>query len=231
MSTSTLLRGPVPSSPETPFSCRRLASGESEAGASLIAQGFEEHSAHEHSLYVGKLPGPLQQRFRDTFEALWSLHPTHHHEIKQPFTGRRIPLRRWQQAYERDYAYTGSVNEAAALPELLAPALEWAKSTVDPRLDGLLLNWYQAEEGHYIGPHRDSTQGLVVGTPIVTISLGAERLFGIQPYRGSGRVGFTSPHGTVFVLPWETNLGVRHEVPHFQRDRGQRISITLRAFQ
>jgi alkylated DNA repair dioxygenase AlkB len=186
---------------------------------------------HGHSLYVGTLPGPLRQLFHNFFEAVWSLHPAAHHEVTQPFTGRRIPLRRWQQAYERDYAYTGSVNGAEALPELLAPALAWARSTVDTRLDGLLLNWYQAEEGHYIGPHRDSTKGLVVGAPIVTISLGAERTFRIRPYRGRGWVDFPSPHGTVFVVPWETNLGVRHEVPRFRRDRGQRISITLRAFQ
>ena len=202
----------------------------SQIEASVTAAGLEEHRPHGYPLYVGALPQELTQLFRDSFDALWSLHPADYHEVTQPFTGRRIPLPRWQQAYERDYEYTGSVNAALPLPELLAPSLAWARSAVDPRLNGLLLNWYEAKEGHYIGPHRDSTKGLVFGTPIVIISLGAERTFRIRPHRGRGRVDFPSVHGTVFVVPWQTNLGTRHEVPRFRRDRGQRISITLRAF-
>jgi hypothetical protein len=31
-------------------------------------------------------------------------------------------------------------------------------------------------------------------------------------------------------MPWETNLAVKHEVPHTARATGRRISITARAF-
>jgi hypothetical protein len=34
----------------------------------------------------------------------------------------------------------------------------------------------------------------------------------------------------VFVMPWETNLDTRHEVPNPKCATGRRISITMRAF-
>jgi len=58
-------------------------------------------------------------------------------------------LPRWQQAYGHAYRYTGSTNRALPVPAVLEPFLTWVQSTVDPRLNGLLLNWYSASMGHY----------------------------------------------------------------------------------
>jgi hypothetical protein len=38
-------------------------------------------------------------------------------------------------------------------------------------------------------------------------------------------------HGTVFVMPWQTNRNTTHEVPHQKSVIGRRISITVRAFE
>jgi len=161
---------------------------------------------------------------------LWALHPERFHEITQPFTGKIIPLPRWQQAYGYDYRYTGNVNRALSIPELLVPFLTWARELFDARLNGLLLNWYDAERKHYIGAHRDSTVGLIEGTPIVTISLGATRAFRFRPMRAKRFVDFEATHGSVFAVPWETNLHTKNEVPHRAGAKGRRISITARAF-
>ncbi len=67
------------------------------------------------------------------------------------------------------------------------------------------------------------------GAPIVTISLGATRVFRLWA-KDKGHADFQATHGSVFVLPWETNKGVKHGVPHRASDTGRRISITLRAF-
>jgi hypothetical protein len=48
--------------------------------------------------------------------------------------------------------------------------------------------------------------------------------------RGKGFVDFEAKHGTVFVLPWESNRNTKHEVPDHKTAHGRRISITLRAF-
>ncbi len=194
------------------------------------AEGLVEHRiAGRLSLFAARLPVELGRAGEARFAELWALHPERFHTITQPFTGRTIPLPRWQQAYGRDYRYTGSVNRALPVPAPLGPYLDWARRRLDARLNGLLLNWYEADLRHYIGPHRDSIAGLVEGAPIVTISLGATRLFRLRP-KGGASVDLPATHGSVFILPWETNLGAKHAVPHRADDTGRRISITLRAF-
>jgi alkylated DNA repair dioxygenase AlkB len=177
-----------------------------------------------------RLPPALDEFAWSHLAQLWDLHPATVHSIRQPFTGRIIPLPRWQQAYGRDYVYTGRVNLALPILPILEPFLTFARREFDPRLNGLLLNWYDANQHHYIGAHRDSIVGLVEGTPIVTITAGATRTFRLRPRKGRTFVDFPASHGTVFVMPWETNLNTRHEVPHRKNATGRRISITARAF-
>jgi alkylated DNA repair dioxygenase AlkB len=177
-----------------------------------------------------RLPPALDEFARSHLPDLWDLHPATFHSIRQPFTGKIIPLPRWQQAYGRDYAYTGSVNVALPIPPILEPFMAFARGELDPRLNGLLLNWYDAEQHHHIGAHSDSIVGLVKGTPILTITVGATRTFRLRPRKGKPFVDFPASHGTVFVMPWETNLNTRHEVPWLKSAMGRRISITARAF-
>jgi alkylated DNA repair dioxygenase AlkB len=199
--------------------------------AALGVEEVVEHRIVERfSVFATRLPEGLRLEARARFGELWALHPEHFHAIAQPFTGKTIPLPRWQQAYGRDYRYGGGVNLALPLPPILVPYLAWARQQFDTRLNGLLLNWYDADLRHRIGPHRDSIVGLVEGSPIVTVSLGATRRFRLLP-KGKAFADFPAADGAVFVLPWETNLNVKHAVPHRAGDMGRRISITMRAFE
>jgi alkylated DNA repair dioxygenase AlkB len=191
--------------------------------------GFQEHRLFERfPFFVGRLPADLEARARTNFEALWNLHPEKSNEIL--IHGRMVPIPRWLQAYGRDYRFSGTMNQALPVPEILAVFLAWVREAVDTRFNGLLLNWYDAERSHYIGAHRDSRQGLVSGTPIVTISIGEARTFRLRLPKVTGFIDFDATHGTCFVMPWETNLAVKHEVPHSAQAKGRRISITARAF-
>lgn len=105
------------------------------------------------------------------------------------------------------------------------------RERIDPRLNGLSVNWYDAAFGHYMVLHRDNTKNLVTGAPIVAVSLGAERVFRLRPWWPGDLVEFTATHGKLFVMPFETNRVWRHGVPHRSTDTGRRISITLRAFK
>jgi len=145
--------------------------------------------------------------------------------------GREVPVTRFQQSYGRSYDYSGRTHEALPITGQMAVFLGYCQRTVDERLSGLLLNWYSDRHKHRIGAHRDSTQDLVPGSPIVTISVGEERVFRLRPWKGKGHRDFVADHGTVFSMPFETNLTWTHEVPHFARYQGRRISITARAFQ
>lgn len=191
--------------------------------------GFECRDVFGRSpFFLGRLPAGLDDTANARFEPLWNLHPEQSNEILMH--GKMVPIPRYQQAFGRDYHFSGTVSQALPVPTLLAPFLEWVQSAVDARLNGLLLNWYDAEKRHYIGAHRDSRIGLVVGSPIVTISVGATRTFRLRPLKEKGFVDFEAAHGTVFVMPWETNLAVKHEVPHQASCTGRRISMTARAF-
>lgn len=168
----------------------------------------------------------------DAFQRLWDLHPSAYPEIKMH--GRRVKIPRWQQAYGADYRFSGQVSKALPIPQLLSSLIAWVKKEIDDRLNGMLLNWYDADLGHYIGRHRDSTANMVYGAPIVTISFGESRLFRLRPWSKStenAKWDFLVRHGSIIVIPFETNLAFTHEVTRTSADRGRRISVTLRAFE
>jgi alkylated DNA repair dioxygenase AlkB len=193
-----------------------------------MVSGFEALPLDDAcALLRGRLPPALVPDDAGV-AALWALHPADYHVIKMH--GREVATPRWQQAYGADYRYTGRVNRALPVTAEMRPYLEWARAAVDPRLNGLLFNWYDPERRHYIGKHRDSTKGMIEGAPIVTISLGGARLLRMRPYGGKAFRDFEAGHGSIYVIPYATNLAWTHEVPHRAKDRGRRISITLRAF-
>jgi alkylated DNA repair dioxygenase AlkB len=177
----------------------------------------------------GRLPADLNWD-KSTFEQAWSLHPEGKHQILMH--GRLVQTPRWQQAYGADYHYTGRVNEALPVPALFQPLLDWAQREIDAALNGILLNWYEGP-GHYIGPHNDSTVNMIKATPIVTISFGETRVFRLSKgVRDARKVSdFPAPDGTVFVMPYDTNLAWKHSVPKSTKYVGRRISVTFRAFE
>jgi alkylated DNA repair dioxygenase AlkB len=181
------------------------------------------------SVQVGRLPDAMIPDAAG-FDRLWAMHPETFHLIKMH--GKEVRTPRWQQAYGADYRYTGNTNRALAVPSELEPLHAWIREQIDPRLNGLLLNWYDAEHRHYIGKHRDSTINMIDGAPIVTISLGAERVFRIRRWKGDATVhDIPTGNGTLIVMPYAVNLGWTHEVPHNAKAAGRRISITARAFE
>lgn len=191
--------------------------------------GFTVHDLGDgHTFLTGSLPASLVWD-AVTFDEAWSLHPADRHVIHMP--GGPVETPRWQQAYGMDYRYTGRVNKAVPVPPLLRTLRDWAQGEIDPRLNTLLLNWYEGP-GHYMGPHHDDTRDMVEDTPIVTISFGETRAFRLT--RGTKAEkqtrDFPTENGAVFVLPFATNLVWKHAVPKSARYVGRRISVTLRAF-
>jgi alkylated DNA repair dioxygenase AlkB len=194
-------------------------------------QTFTSHELSTgHRFLVGQLSAGLVLA-GESFEAVWELHPEERPEVT--IVGRAVQTPRWQKAYGKDYRFSGGTAEADAVPPLLSPFLDWTRAEIDPRFNGVLVNWYDGNQGHYIGPHHDDTRDLVPGTPIVTISLGEERVFrftlpgeGPPPRKKEVLLG----PGSVVVIPWDTNGVWKHSVPRKARYTGRRISVTVRAF-
>jgi alkylated DNA repair dioxygenase AlkB len=188
-----------------------------------------------HGVGTCRLPAELIPS-DEQFEVLWGMHPAGHRTIV--IHGRRVLMPRWQEVYGRDYTFSGQTAVALPVPPILVPFQEWAQAALDARLNGLVLNWYDGAQGHYIGPHCDKHSQLVAGTPIISISLGEQRIFRLsrEEKRGGKKVvdethDLTVEQGSVIVLPWATNIRWKHAVPRFARYRGRRISITIRAFR
>jgi len=115
-------------------------------------QDFRRHALVDVcSLWIGRLPDQI----KIDFEELWNLHPSEYHVITMH--GRMVKTPRWQQAYGKDYHYSGRINKALPLPPSLNPILTWARESIDGRLNAILINWYDGSLGHYIGRHRDSS--------------------------------------------------------------------------
>ncbi len=163
------------------------------------------------------------------FDKIWDIHPKEFHNVKM--YGKEVLTPRWQQAYGKNYNYSGSKNNALPIPEILFCFLDWSQKNIDHRLNGLLLNWYDGQKGHYIGAHRDDTRDLLTDSPIVTISLGEDRIFRLRRFKEKGFKDITFKNGEVIVIPWNTNLEWTHEVPNSKKYNKKRISITIRAYK
>jgi alkylated DNA repair dioxygenase AlkB len=188
---------------------------------------FRTHVLADGSVFLqGELPAALRLDAA-AFARLWDSHPAEYARI--PMHGKLVATPRWVQAFGGAYHHVTD-EETSPVPAHLAPYLAWGRRAIDPRLNSVFVNWYDAALGHYIGPHRDYRSGMAAGSPIVTISFGEDRVFRLKPWRRPGAtLDFAARDGTVFVIPYDTNLAWTHEVPRLARNRGRRISVTLRA--
>ena len=97
-----------------------------------------------------------------------------------------------------------------------------------------MINWY-ANGHHYIGPHSDDETQLVNDSQVLSLSLGAERIFRIREKKSKQVVqDISMPHGTVVVMGGMIQNQYTHEVPKINgkkgEDVGRRINITFRQF-
>jgi hypothetical protein len=107
-----------------------------------------------HGFSVAKLP---HSRILDEqeFGTAWELRPGYFHTIKMH--GKLVTTPRWQQAYGKDYEYTGRVNTALPVETLTMPVpkiraiVSWCRDRIDQRLNGLLLNWYDGTSAITLG--------------------------------------------------------------------------------
>jgi alkylated DNA repair dioxygenase AlkB len=183
-------------------------------------------SVGKATLFADVLPDELIPDTND-FQVLWDLHPSEFSRIKM--YDKEVYLPRWQQSFGKDYYFSGQVSSSLPTPKELQPYLDWARE-LNPAYNGLLLNWYDSDKKHYIGRHRDSEVGMVRGAPIITISIGATRIFRMRECGEKGFDDLEVKNGDIIVIPRHTNQEFTHEVPYLGSYPGKRVSITIRAF-
>ena len=174
----------------------------------------------------------LSKDYLDNFDELWKLHPKERGKVLV-FGEKTIP--RYQQSYLRDYTFSGVNAKAMPLPNEFKRFLDFVNSI--PEYNGnfnqVLLNWY--ENGlHHIGSHSDSESQLIPDSPIVTISLGAERTFRIRNKDKKIEKDIKTENGLVMVMGGKFQKEFKHEIVKINGKKGEntgkRISITFRQF-
>lgn len=198
---------------------------------SLADGHITKHSLDEESwIEQGVLPKELEY----DFNTLWILHPEEFGLVKM--AGKYVKTPRWQQSYLKPYWFSGMMHEALELPKAFQPFMNWANTLYQEwTFNQVLINWY-LDGKHYIGPHSDAEHQIVKGSPIVSISLGQERVFRVRA-KGDGGIilDLDMPNNTYVSMCGKMQERFLHEVPKVDGAKGakmdRRINITFRVFK
>jgi alkylated DNA repair dioxygenase AlkB len=203
---------------------------------------------------VSQLPTDLMNYGSVNFASLFKLHPEERHSIITR-NGGVEPVTRWQHSYlntpeydtsdeyfkSNTYMYAANPNQNARheLPELFRPFYEHMKM-VDPRYNQVVVNWY--DEDDYINFHHDCQRKLVVGVPIVVVTLSQTDLRHFEFNHSISSKNTNAEHPTPLYSKLKINLrhgcviemggNIQLEFSHGVRpiiNAGKRISISFRA--
>jgi len=162
------------------------------------------------------------------FDQLWALRPTERSQIR--LYGKTYDVPRRQRSYGRDYTFAGTSHPAASMPPPLQAFMRWSGTLELGTFDQLMVNWY-ADGNDCIAAHADDEPQLVVGAPIVTVSLGATRTFRVRDAATRKLVrDVPATHGKVLVMCGAFQQELKHEIPRTARVMAPRISLTFRQF-
>lgn len=168
------------------------------------------------------------------FNELWEQHPKELGRVM--IADSVISTPRWQQSYLRSYQFTGMDHAALdTVPAVLLPLKRWVDEELGyGSFNQVFVNWY-ADGSHYIGPHSDDTTQLVPGSPIVSVSFGASRVFRIHSRRGGPKIkDYTLRHGDCIVMLSPMQQHYKHSIVKVGGRKattvGRRINVTFRKF-
>lgn len=167
---------------------------------------------------------------------LWELHPIEKGKVL--IYGKILDTPRYMQSYGSAYTFSHVKHAALPIPSLLQPFLDWANQQFGNKnliYNTLFCNWYE-DGSHYIGKHSDDEKTHIVGSPIISISLGATRIFRIRD-RHTHIIIKDIPvvDQSYIVMCGAMQKEFTHEIPKINGKKaklcGSRINITIRAFK
>lgn len=170
---------------------------------------------------------------KEEYKILWTSHPKERNEIFIFNKYYKVP--RWQEAYGKNYFFSGNTAIAKPITEQLKKYLNWAnmneiKNGRNGGLNGILVNWYQDGE-HYIGWHSDDESQLDKKAPIYTISLGSTRTFRIREKKNTkNTTDYELENNSFLIMGGEFQKYYQHQLPKRKKCKNSRISITIRKF-
>ena len=189
--------------------------------------------AGECWLEQGRLPADLAL---PSLQVLWDLRPEERGRVH--LYGREHATPRWFQSYQRAYHFSGLAHPALPLPDLLQSLKTWADGLGFGVFDQVLVNWYA--NGHdCIHRHADSERQLRPNSPIVSVSLGATRIFRIRRKHGGRGIpaivkDVQAVDHSYLIMGGAFQSHYTHEVPKIAGRKGEsvgrRVNVTFRQF-
>lgn len=144
--------------------------------------------------------------------------------------GKDVELPRLQKAYGRSYTFSGAVAEASdPIPELFKNIKEFLDKRYNVNFNMMLINWYR-DGNDYIGEHADNEKQIKENTPIITVSLGAERDFVLKEIKTKTRKVYKLESNSVFTMGGTCQKTHKHSLPVRKKVQDYRISLTFRVF-
>ncbi len=155
-------------------------------------------------------------------------------ELKSSITPEAVTMfartslqKRLSVQYGEDYIYNKTAKKSRPWTPPMLEIKEHMEAIVGPLDGGLLWIYPDGEAG--LGWHEDKGKPEI----IASLSLGAERefAFGVGPVVGCREVyRMRLAHGSLLLIPAETNEATKHRVPSERRIKEPRVNITLRRF-
>ena len=174
-------------------------------------------------MYHGNISPDLEYNF----DKLWSLHPPEYGQIK--IYGKLINVPRYTQSYLQSYSYSGMLHYAIDLPPEFEPFLKWTHKLFEEKFNQVLVNWYENGQ-HYIGAHTDNEPQIIKNSPILSISLGAERIMRIR-FKETNEIvkDIIFKDRSYIIMCGEMQKYYTHEIIK-SNTNDKRISLTFRMF-
>jgi alkylated DNA repair dioxygenase AlkB len=126
------------------------------------------------------------------------------------------------------YNYSGQQYDATPVPPRIAAIGARASEHAGHPFNNCLANLYENGD-NTMGFHQDSYVGLVSGSAIAIVSLGATRRLAFRSLDRIHRQELALEHGSLLLMTAVTQRGWTHAVPR-DRTAGRRVSLTFRHF-
>ena len=174
-----------------------------------------------------KLPEKLSFS-EEVVSKIYNMRPEVKSKIKM--FGKEVEIPRLQKAYGRSYAFSGAVAEASEpIPEIFKNIKEFLDKRYNVNFNMMLINWY-CDGNDYIGEHSDNEKQIKENTPIITVSLGAERDFVLKDIKTKKRKVYKLENNSVFTMGGTCQKTHKHSLPVRKLVKNYRISLTFRVF-
>ena len=144
--------------------------------------------------------------------------------------GREMPAPRlsaWIGDPGAAYTYSRVRHEPLPWTATLVTLRERLQAACGARFNSVLANRYR-DGRDSMGWHADDEAELGERPLIVSISLGAARVFQFRPRGGGPTQSVTLTHGSLLLMGGETQRLYVHALPKTAREVGERINLTFR---